>query len=160
MFERILVPMDGSRLCLTALSYAAEIAKRFNAEVVLLRVVTESIMDIASTAPVSGGPAIKQDFLKEARQRDRRKMTLIRQYLRKKLRSLTAQGISGSFRVMTGSPASSIIECCGELSIDLVVIAGHGKGFLKRAIMGSVIDELISNSRVPLLVIRKQRNRK
>ena len=42
MFERIIVPLDGSRLSAQAIPYASEVGKRFDAEVILVRVLSPS----------------------------------------------------------------------------------------------------------------------
>ena len=157
MIEKILVPMDGSRQSLKALTYAIDAAKCFSASIVLLRVVTLSMLEMAWNSPSSGGPIIRQDFLKEADRRDKKTMTRIRKYLRDKLKIVSDEGIEGSFRVMIGDPAGSIKQCCQEENIDLVVMNANNRGWLKRAIMGSVTDEILRTSSVPVLVLRSGR---
>jgi len=156
VIERILVPMDGSRQSSKALAYAIDAAKCFNGSIVILRVVTLSMLERAWNSPSSGGPIIKQDFLKEADRRDKRTMTRVRKYLRDKLKVVTGSGIQGSFRLMVGDPADSIKQCCEEENIDLIVMNANSRGWLKRAIMGSVTDEILRTSSVPLLVLRSK----
>ena len=157
MIEKVLVPMDGSRKSLKALSYAIDVAQHFNGSIVILRVVTLSMLEIAWNSPSSGGPVIKKDFLKEADRRDKKTMTRVRTYLRDKLKTVTNNGVEGSFRVIVGDPADSIKQCCQEEEIDLVVMNANNKGWLKRAIMGSVTDEILRTSSVPVLVLRPKR---
>lgn len=157
MIEKILVPMDGSRQSSKALAYAIDAAKCFNGNIVILRVVTLSMLEMAWNSPSSGGPVIKQDFLKQAERRDKRTMTRVRKYLRDKLKTVSDNNIAGSFRVMVGDPADSIKQCCKEEKIDLVVMSANNKSWLKRAIMGSVTDEVIRTSNVPVLVLRPKR---
>jgi nucleotide-binding universal stress UspA family protein len=159
VFKRILVPLDGSRFSISALPYTIDIAKRFRAHIVLLQVVQE-ILPIAMAAPSGGGPAIKEMFLKESRQQDKKTLTRSRRYLSRKIRELAAQGIKGSYCIMVGEPATSINECCQKEDIDLVVMTTHGRGGFKRTILGSVTDEIIRGSTVPILVIKPQRRRK
>ena len=59
-----------------------------------------------------------------------------------------------------GTPAKSIIEFCQKEGVDLVVMTTHGRNGLKRAFVGSIADEVIRESGVPVLVIRPQRRRK
>ena len=157
MIEKILVPMDGSRQSSKALAYAIDAAQCFNGSIVILRVVTLSMLEMAWNSPSSGGPVIKQNFLKEADRQDKKTMTRIRKYLRGKLKTVTDNGVEGSFRLMVGDPADSIKQCCKEENIDLVVMNANNKGWLKRAIMGSVTDEIIRTSSVPVLVLRPRR---
>jgi nucleotide-binding universal stress UspA family protein len=154
LVEKILVPMDGSRKSLKALKYAIDMAKCFNASILILRVVTLSMLEMAWNSPSSGGPVIKQDFLREADRRDKKTMTHIRKYLRDKLKTVNDGGGQGTFRVMVGDPADSIKQCCQEENIDLIVMNANNRGWLKRAIMGSVTDEILRTSSVPVLVLR------
>jgi len=50
VFERIVVPLDGSRLSAQAIPYAGEMGKRFDAEVILVRVLSPSGLAIISQA--------------------------------------------------------------------------------------------------------------
>lgn len=157
MIERILVPMDGSRQSSKALEYAIDTAQCFAGSIVILRVVTLSMLEMAWNSPSSGGPVIRQDFLKQADRRDKRTMTRVRKYLRDKVKTVTGKGIEGSFRVMVGDPADSIIQCCKEEKIDLVIMYANNRGWLKRAIMGSVTDEILRTSSIPVLVLRQKK---
>jgi nucleotide-binding universal stress UspA family protein len=157
VIEKILVPMDGSRQSAKALVYAIEVASRFGAEIILLRVVTLSMLSIAHSTPSSGGPVIKGDFLKEAERQDRKTMSRMRQYVRGKLKTVTAHGVKGAYRVMTGDPADSIIACCRDEAIDLVVMSAKNKGWWRRTILGSVTDEVLKSAGIPVLVIRPGR---
>lgn len=160
MIERILVPMDGSRQSEKALKYAVEAARRFNARIFVLRVVTLSMLKIAWNTPTSGGPVIKRNFLKEADQRDKKTMTRIRRYLQRKVKTVSLKGVECSYCILVGDPADSIKACCKKEKIDLVIMNTNGKGWLKRAIMGSVTDEVLRTSRVPVLVIRPDSGKK
>ena len=157
MIEKILVPMDGSRQSSKALAYAIDAAKCFNGNIVILRVVTLSMLEMAWNSPSSGGPIIKQDFIKQADRRDKKTMTRIRKYLRDKLKTVNDNNVEGSFRMMVGDPADSIKQCCKEEKIDLIVMNANNKSWLKRVIMGSVTDEVLRTSTVPVLVLRPKR---
>jgi nucleotide-binding universal stress UspA family protein len=61
---------------------------------------------------------------------------------------------------MVGDPADSIMLYCKNEKIDLVVMNANNKGWLKRTIMGSVTDEVLRKSSVPVLVIRPDRKKK
>ena len=70
MFERILVPLDGSRLSTKALPYASEIAKKFDAELVLLQVLepTRPVVladtdGFGSAGVASGVPNINREVM-------------------------------------------------------------------------------------------------
>ena len=161
MFKHILVPLDGSRFSGQALRYAIEMAQCFGAEVVLMQVVPLTSLP-AITIPSAGevGTGVTKMVVEEARRQDIRKVAHAKRYLRKKLQGVVAKGIKGSHHVVVGAPARSIMEFCQKEGVDLVVMITHGRSGLKRAFVGSVTDELIRESGVPVLVIRSQRQRK
>jgi len=156
MFKRILVPLDGSRTSAQALPYAVEIAKRFGAELMLVHVVEAATASSGGRAPAGVGTssAVTEIAAEAAQAQDKRNMARAKRYLGDKLRSAVERGVKGSVHVMTGTPARSILEFCKKEKVDLVVLTTSGKSGIKRAIWGSVADQLIRDPSVPELVIR------
>lgn len=156
MFERLLVPLDGSRFASRALRYATEVAKRFSAEIILVQVVKPAtpVVDggaLAGVSPPAAGIAVQV-----ALEEDKRNAARARRYLSGKVRAIRSRHVESSYRVLIGNAASSIIECSEKEHIDLVVMTSHGKSRLKRALMGSVADAVIRESGKPVLVLRPQ----
>jgi nucleotide-binding universal stress UspA family protein len=156
MFKRLLVPLDGSGFGSRALKYANEIAQRFISEVILIQVIKPATPMPATTgvAPGVGSPATAEITLQAAIEEDKRNATRAKRYLSGKVRAIKAQGIKGSYSVVVGDPAQSIMGFSKKEHIDLVVMTTHGKSGLKRAIMGSVADAVIRESGKPVLVVR------
>ena len=157
MFKRILVPLDGSQLSGRALPYATEIAQRFRAEVILLRVVPPTPIPPMGAQTL---PEVIEKVEKEASEKDRRNVASARRYLQRNLQQLVAHGIRSSQHVVVGAPAKSIVEFSHGRDVDLVVMTTHGRSELKRALLGSVSDEVIRESGMPVLTIRPQRRYK
>ena len=156
MFKRLLVPLDGSPFASQALPYAAEIAQRFGAEVVLVQVVKPATFIIAAGAPGGVSPAASEIAVQAARETDKRNVARARRYLSDKVRTMTSQRIESSYHVLVGDTARSVIEFSEKENIDMVVMTTHGKSGLKRAVMGSIADALIRQSGKPVLAIRPQ----
>jgi nucleotide-binding universal stress UspA family protein len=53
-----------------------------------------------------------------------------------------------------GTPAKAIMELAVAQQASLIVMMSHGRGWFKRAIMGSVADEILRGSLVPVLIIK------
>jgi nucleotide-binding universal stress UspA family protein len=68
--------------------------------------------------------------------------------------SLKAQGVKASYQVTLGTPAKAIMDLVEAQQVSLIVMMSHGRGSFKRAIMGSVADEILRRSSVPVLIIR------
>jgi len=156
MFKRILVPLDGSRFSSRALRYAVEIAKPFNAEIILMQVVYPAVPvnETAGMEPVVQSPAVVKVAVQIALDKDKKNAANAKRYLNKKVREITSQGIKSSNHVEFGAPASTIIKFARRNKIDLIIMSTHGKGGIVRAVMGSVADEVVRKSGKPVLVIR------
>ena len=156
MFKRLLVPLDGSRFALRALRYAAEVAQRFSAEVILIQVIKPTTPVIDAGVAVGVSPAAAEITVQAAREADQRNAARARRYLGGKVGVMRSRHIQSSYHVLMGDAARSIIEFSEKEKIDLVVMTTHGKSGLKRALMGSVADVVIRESGKPVLVIRPQ----
>jgi nucleotide-binding universal stress UspA family protein len=103
----------------------------------------------ATSAQVAAQVALENDKWYAARSK---------RYLSGKARAIRSQYIKASYHVVIGEPAPSIISFATKEHIDLLVMTTHGKGGLKRAIMGSVADTVIRESGKPVLVVRPKAN--
>ena len=158
MFRRILVPLDGSRLSGQAFSYAIDIAKRYQSKVIVMRVVPPATVVPSSTATEIGiDPAAARIAVQSARIQDRAHVVRARKYLQQKLRAITGQGIEGAYHIAVGESAKSIVRYSAEAKVDLIVMMTSGKGGLKRAILGSVADEVARKAGAPVLLLPKRR---
>ena len=161
MYDRILVPLDGSRFSTRALKYAADLAPRYCAALVLVSVV-EPERVIPSVADPTGmaSPVVANAAVEQARYLEERNRTRARRYLAGKVRALKAEGIAAEYVLEYGHPAEAIMKTAKKKKADLIVMATHGRGGLKRAFMGSVADKVIRESREPVLVIRARATKK
>ena len=154
MFERIIVPLDGSRLSAQAIPYASEMGKRFDAEVILVRVLPQAGLSFAAQGIVTEDAVATDIIPQEARMKDVDNASNAKRYLMNWAQSLKAQGVKVSYEVTIGTPAKSIMELARAQQASLIVMMSHGRGAFKRAIMGSVADEILRGSHLPVLIVR------
>ena len=145
MFERIIVPLDGSRLSAEAIPYAIEVGKRFDSEIIVVRVILPDESSIISPA---------KSMEDNASMKDVDNVFNVKRYLMNWAQSLKTQGVKVSYEVTIGTPAKAIVELAQAQQASLIVMMSHGRGGFKRAIMGSVADEILRGSTVPVLIIR------
>ncbi|MFW6125934.1 MAG: universal stress protein [Chloroflexota bacterium] len=151
MFNRILVSLDGSPLAEQILPYVVEQASRFEAQVVLLRVVTLSSTVTMAPVPETGmggpsGPIIQEEMEWEEKE--------ARAYLADTAQRLRDKGLEAETVVLSGMPGEMIVRFAADNDIDLIAIATHGHGGMGRLVFGSVADHVIRNSGIPLLVVK------
>jgi len=152
MFQRILVCLDGSKLAEQIMPYATEEAIRFQGKLVLLQVVPEPVAfspAIPGEAPVPLQAEIMAEAMKEA-------LSRARDYLEKLAAPLRKRGIQVETVATSGRAGEAILNYANTNSINLITIATHGRGGLRRAVFGSVADHVLRESGLPVLVIRPQ----
>jgi len=150
MFERILVCLDGSRLAEQILPYATEEALRFNSKVTLLQVI--SMIFSPSVASVPGVPTETGDIIEEELHRQEAET---KAYLDSVAQPLLEKGIDVECVILQPSPSGdAIVNYAQDNSIDLICIATHGHSGLGRVVFGSVADQVLRESGLPILVIK------
>lgn len=137
MFERILVPLDGSVLAEESLPYAQELAGRLKSEVTLMYV-TESSQD-----PLQHMHELYLDRMVEATRRGAER------YLKNVRRKIKVVP-----EILTGDPSGKIVEYADEKDISLIVISTHGRSGIKRWALGSVADKVVRATTRPVALIR------
>ncbi len=145
MFERILVPLDGSRRAEQALPIAARLACASGGTIVLLRTVSlpNALVYYIALEPIP----LEMDL--EAAYEEARK------YLDGITIGGNLAGIHTQTEVIMGQAAVSILSAVNTPHIDLIVLCSHGYTGMKRWILGSVAEKVAHYSPVPVLVLRK-----
>ncbi|HLI89402.1 MAG TPA: universal stress protein [Ktedonobacteraceae bacterium] len=144
MFNRVLVPLDGSELSEQALPIAARIARASHSSLLLLRVVsTLSEVGIAAREP--------SVLLQEILEAD---LAVASAYLARIAGTKELAGIQTGIAVFSGQPASYILDVAEEQHCDLIVMNSHGATGIARWAMGSVTRKVVRHSSIPILVLR------
>ena len=84
-------------------------------------------------------------------QRDR-----IERYLSEVGDDLTSVGLNVTKAVEDGQPAEKIVEYAEASGIDLIIMSTHGRGGVRRFLVGSVTDKVIRSTHLPVLVIHPE----
>jgi nucleotide-binding universal stress UspA family protein len=159
MFQKIMVPLDGSKLAECALTYAETLAQNCNATEVVLVSITERLVGRTRA------PEVQEVFLGSHKARLGQagsetavtfgKMTeQASRYLGKVEKKMKAKGIPVRSKVLMGKPAESITKFAAKEGIDLIVMSSHGRSGPSRWALGSVTDKVFRASCVPILMVR------
>ena len=83
-------------------------------------------------------------------------LTLAEDDARKRLNRIAGESLTHSYEivVVTGEPATSIIEAAGERAADLIVMATHGRTGLSHFFLGSVAERVVREASVPVMTLR------
>ena len=142
MFEKILVPLDGSPLAATILREVEDLARNQKSEITLLTVSNVPNPTILAEA----GNAVIEPIL-------RWRKSTAEEYLTETTKTLKAKGLKVSWVYREGAPAREIIRYADEARCDLIAMATHGRGEVAW-VLGSVAEKVVSHAAVPVLLMR------
>jgi nucleotide-binding universal stress UspA family protein len=144
--KKILVPTDFSRYSDKALREAVDIAKMYGSKIYLLHVIDEHIRQYADDYYI-GAEVIKE--------LQRESLKASKDKLHEGINAVAdAKKLDVEIDVKEGVPAEVILGEQKKKSIDLIVIASHGKTGILRNLIGSVTDKVVRGARCPVIVIK------
>ena len=150
MFERVIVPLDGSRVGEAALPVIDQLVNKLapgtKVEVTLIGVITllrHWVVVGEASAPVS----YTEDELKMIKDR-------VTKYLETTGDSLKKKGVTVKTLVTSGNAADEILKAAEQNNADLIAMSTHGRSGLRRLAFGSITDKVMHGSRVPVLMVR------
>lgn len=155
MYDRLLVPLDGSELSAQIIPYAVELAKRCSSHVTLVRVVETVGQAMATMTPAEPALVTPQavENVVEGLQGEQETASA---YIKDLANRLAAEGLRVDWAVLAGSPGSAIVSYVEGKHIDVIAMTSHGRTGVERALLGSVADHVMRNAAVPVLVLRYQ----
>ncbi|MGC8597282.1 MAG: universal stress protein [Thermocladium sp.] len=139
MFQKIVVAYDGSPHSKRALDMAIDIARKYGSRLYIVEVVDPAALIGLGVSPV---PQTVLDQLYQKAKSDIEEA-------RKRAADLETEG-----QVLEGDPATSILEFVDKVKADLLVSGSRGLSTLKRLFLGSVSSRLVSEARIPVLVVK------
>lgn len=148
MYNKILVPVDGSALAESVIPHVQSISGGCSvSEVILIRVlepvkIPHSVM-VMSQLKEKDIAGIEAEHEKEADQ-----------YLRELVERTDFGTVDFKTEILKGDVAECVGKYAEENGVDLIVISTHGRSGISRWVMGSVADRVLRSSCVPVLMVR------
>ncbi len=147
-FRRVLIPLDGSELAEQALEPALQLGRLMEASYILLRVVKPVVIpdpNLGWPAMTGMNETLTQQAIGEAQA-----------YLDRMALRLGEQGLKVRTRtVLDTHPADTILRETQEA--DVIALATHGHGGIRRLLLGSVADKVLRGGTTPTLVCRPRK---
>lgn len=145
MFQRILVPLDGSEVSRQSLPAATALAKQNGATLILAQVIHVSYGALPEAYMAT--PDLYNQLHDQA-------VADAEANLKTVADEVAAQGIPSETVVLEGDPASELVAYEESGNIDLVVMTTHGRTGLARLVYGSTAEGILRHGSKPVLVIR------
>jgi nucleotide-binding universal stress UspA family protein len=144
MYQRILVPLDGSTMSEAVLPHAEKLARALNVEIVLLHVnvIPAPTFEIYSS-PLTPQPEEIKVMLADEKN-----------YLKAMCAKLEREGLRVTYLLRDGAVAETILEAAEIEQADFIAMSTHGRTGMLRLLLGSVAEQVVHRSKIPVMLIR------
>ena len=151
MDERILVPLDGSKVGEAALAYVEDLLSKLSpevkAEVILFQVLSAKSVTIASEGEAAEIPYTEEQMEETSK--------AVINYLNKTGESLRSKGAKVTAKVAFGEASEEIIKASEEINANLIAMSTHGRTGISRWAFGSITDKVLRHGgRIPVAVVK------
>ena len=140
MFKKIICPVDFSDTSMNAAENAIQFALENKAELTFIHVI--DIKAIQNIGDLSGGGINELNFLLEEE----------KPILKKLKEKSEKNGIKVKTILTHGEPISAILDTIKDGGYDLIIMGTHGKTGLTRLVLGSIAENVLRKSEVPVLL--------
>lgn len=144
MYQKVLVPLDGSEVAECALTHLKAIASGCDVvDVVLLKVMEP--LSVPGDYVISEGDRVKLESRYRAEAQS---------YMETIVKQIGEGGLNVRADIIQGEAAESIVDYVDKQNVDLVIMATHGRSGIRRWAMGSVADKVVRHLNIPVLLVR------
>ena len=148
--RRILVAVDGSKPSIDASVQAIDIAKRFDAELIALYVVSPDIRyNYLEDVITPGLPRAMKDVMMIAMQKGAKHVDKVKQKASEKNVKVKTDVVIG-----ISSVVKEIVDYAEKNRIDMIVIGSRGLSGIKKMLLGSVANGVVTYAHCPVLVAK------
>jgi nucleotide-binding universal stress UspA family protein len=151
MYDRILVPLDGSTVAEQVLPHVIRLAEKFGSDVTLMKSIRPQIM-IYPIAALTGWEPF--EITVEAKHDLADEIVVAKHYLIRVGILLQRLGINCAGHISEGDPASRILQYSIDGEFSLITMAAPRRPRTVRVALGSVADTVCRRSEVPVLLVR------
>ena len=144
MFDKLLVPVDGSECSLKAARIAAEIARRFGSKVTVIHAVHLPASVAGAEAAGMATDEVALEALEEA----------AAEILRSASEALGLPEEQVTQEVLHGHPGEAICRLAGDGKYDLIVMGHRGLSAIRSLVSGSISDNVNHHAPCSVLMVR------
>jgi nucleotide-binding universal stress UspA family protein len=154
MFEKILVPLDGSEHSIRALEKAVQIAKKFQGKITLIHAYSVSVQPIIMPEPTLSSPGIPVLTSEEISGVAEAARASGGKLLTDGEEKAKAGGVEVGKMLVEGHAVQEIVKAAKEGNFDLIVMGARGVSHIRGLLLGSVSDAVIHHATCPVLVVK------
>jgi nucleotide-binding universal stress UspA family protein len=152
LFERILVPLDGSEHSVRALEEAVQIAKRCDGKIILIHVYSVLSSGVVPMTMTMYEPAaLPPELVTKLAEAVRKAGVTILERAEKKVK---AEAVQSKTLLREGHVVEEILKAAKEENVDLIVIGARGLSTIKEILLGSVSHGVSLHANCPVLLMK------
>ncbi|WP_435066148.1 universal stress protein [Halobaculum sp. EA56] len=145
MFDRVLIPTDGSDPARSAVEMALGLAETHGATLHILFIVDQP----TSVSGMGEGFSGLDDLLDALEEKGHETTEAV-------VEQAKGRGIETKTAVRRGNPHDDILTYANNHDIDVIVMGTHGRTGVKRALLGSVTEDVVRHSEIPVLTVHRE----
>ncbi len=147
--SKVMIGIDGSEQSVNAVDYAIAIAKRHNAELIAVNVLTSDIGYAYSSPGVESPPLTIREIILLAEEEVKKWFDDIKEKADK-------NGVRFRSEIIMAkrSAVSTMLDYVEEQKIDLIVVGTRGRSGIKKMLLGSIASGLVTYAACPVLVVK------
>ena len=138
MYQHILIPLDQSEVAEGALVHAESLAKCMDARLTLIAILPLDPEAISSAEAARALEARRVEF---------------REYLGTRCARMEEEGLKCHPSVREGDVGEEIAKYAESHDVDLILMATHGRTGLARWVYGSVVERVLTQTKIPVLIV-------
>lgn len=155
MYEKILVPLDGSKVGEAALPYVEKLSDMFQPKIRIEIIILQVISDLTHYV-VAGEASAAVPY-------NDKELELLKikslKYLQSIVREMKGKKRQYTVEVAFGNAASEIINVAEKVNADLIAMSTHGRSGITRWAFGSVTDRVLREGKRPVFMVRAPRGK-
>lgn len=152
MFQKILVPLDGSEPSSKALEYGINVAKKFGSEIILLHIYSRAVPFVTPEAgalptPTVASAEITAEVIEAAKR-------IGNKILAEAKHTVEKQKIPVKAVLKEGDAVHEIVRTAKEEKIDLIVMGARGVSRIKELLLGSVSHGVCRKTPCSVMIVK------
>ena len=153
MYQKIMVPLDGSELAECVLPHVEGFIQNCQVSTIVFVRAVKPEPTVARGAYTSG--EVDLSVIEENTKRiEEEKKATAKNYLDEVASRLKGDGVAFETEVLIGTVAESLIDYTEANNVDMILIATHGRSGVSRWVRGSIADRILRGSSIPVLMVR------
>ena len=149
MYKHILIAADGSKTSTKAVRHGLKLAKSVETSKVTIVTVTEMMSALAMSAGMDAGMALPfEDYERDAASAAEKILSAARKLAEREDVPCQTEHIPDQ------RPSEAIVAAARKKRCNLIVMGSHGRRGIDRLLLGSQASEVLTNSTVPVLVVK------